>query len=65
MLISRFESGWQTKHLAGDVLQKSAFADAGIIMFHDRFFMILDGFWLVFMIGVALETALKFNDFSG
>ena len=55
---------WETKHLAREVLQKSTFAEIGFLMipgsiFHDF------GLGPIFMSFVALETGLKFDDFSG
>ena len=51
---------WKTKHFAKEVLQKSIVAEVG----QGPFFMILSALGLIFMTFAALETGMKFDDFS-
>ena len=55
----------KNKHLAREVLQKSTFAEIGFLVIPVSIFHV---FWValgpIFIAFVALETGLKFDDFS-
>ena len=58
--------GWKTKHFAKEVLQKSTFAEVGILMIPGSISSLFSvSLGAIFMTFVALESGMKFDDFSG